>query len=272
MKNFSLFSLVFSFLLLCACEDVIDNKTPALPDRPIIVLYDNDVHCSIDGYPRLASFYNKYLSASNFVSTVSCGDFSSGGHIGSISKGEAIVDIMNYVGYDVVALGNHELDYGMQQMFNLTEALDAPVVCANLKNLQTDNYPYPAYHIISYGEVDVAYIGFTTTTSGTAKSLSDEQGNMLYDFMRDDFYQHAQRSIDDARNNGADFVVALAHLGDSEKSGGHPNSIGLINNTTRLDAVIDGHDHHVIEELFVNNKEGKPVLLTSSGSNFQYIG
>ena len=51
-----------------------------------------------------------------------------------------------------------------------------------------------------------------------------------------------------------------------------PNSIGLIGNTTGLDAVIDGHDHHVIEEQFVDNKEGKPVLLTSSGSNFQNVG
>lgn len=273
MKKISLFSLVVSFLLLCACnEDVIDNKPPALPTQPIIILYDNDVHCSIDGYPMLVSLRDKNLSASSYVSTVSCGDFSSGGHIGSISKGEGIVEIMNYVGYDVVALGNHELDYGTPQMFNLTGALDAPVVCANFKNVQTDTYPYPAYHIIRYGEVDVAYIGFTTTTSGTIKSLSDEQGNVLYNFMREDFYQRAQHSIDEARKNGADYVVALAHLGDSEKSGGHPNSIGLINNTTGVDAVIDAHDHHVIEEQFVNNNEGKPVLLTSSGSNFRYIG
>ena len=61
-------------------------------------------------------------------------------------------------------------------------------------------------------------------------------------------------------------------MGDSEKTGDHPNSTGLIAYTTGLDAVIDGHDHHVIEEQIVNNKEGKPVLLTSSGTNFQYVG
>ena len=46
----------------------------------------------------------------------------------------------------------------------------------------------------------------------------------------------------------------------------------LISSTTGLDAVIDAHDHHVIEQQLVNNKEGRPVLLTSSGTNFQYIG
>ena len=46
---------------------------------------------------------------------------------------------MNYVGYDVVALGNHELDYGMPQVFKITEALDAPVVCANFMNMLYGN-------------------------------------------------------------------------------------------------------------------------------------
>lgn len=259
--------------MLTACSDNnVENRQPIEPTEPIIILYENDVHCSVDGYSMLVSLRNERLSNSDYVSTVSCGDFASGGLIGAISKGEEIIEIMNYVGYDVVTLGNHELDYGVSQMFNLTEALDAPVVCANLMNVQTNTRPYPAYHIISYGDVDVAYIGFTTTTSGTVSSLSDDQGNLLYSFMRDNFYENAQHFIDEARRDGADYVIALAHLGDGAKTGGHPNSIELISNTTGLDAVIDGHDHHVIEEQFVNDKEGNRVLLTSSGTNFQNIG
>ena len=260
-------------LLLGGChDDSLEERLPDLPSEQIVVLYENDVHCAVDGYPMLVSLRNEHLSNTKYVSTVSCGDFASGGLVGAISNGEQIVEIMNYVGYDVVTLGNHELDYGMPQMFELTEALNAPVVCANLKNVQTNVYPYPAYHIVRYGDVDVAYIGFTTTTSGTVTSLSDEQGSPLYSFMRDEFYDTAQYFIDEARSNGADYIIALAHLGDSEKTGGHPNSIGLICNTTGIDAVIDGHDHHIIEEQFVSNREGKPVLLTSSGTNFQCVG
>ena len=275
MKREYRFIMLFAIcnLMLWGCnDDDVESRLPDLPNQPIVVLFDNDVHCAVDGYPMLVSARNECLSRTIYVSTVSCGDFASGGLVGAISKGEQIVELMNYVGYDVVALGNHELDYGMQQMFALTESLDAPVVCANLKNVQTGAYPYPAYKIIRYGEVDVAYLGLTTTTSGTVASLSDEQGNPLYSFMRENFYENAQYFINKARQEGADFVVALAHLGDSPKTGGHPNSLELISNTTGLDAVIDGHDHHVIEEQFVNNKEGRPVLLTSSGTNFQYIG
>lgn len=267
----SVFCVFLSLTLVC-CKPTHDEGKENLPSNQIVILYDNDVHCAVDGYPVLVSYRNECLSTTSYVSNVSCGDFSSGGIVGAISKGEKIVDIMNYVKYDVVALGNHELDYGMQQMFDLTEKLDAPVVCANLKNIQTDTYLYPAYKMINYGDVDVAFIGFTTTSSGTIKSLNDDMGNPLYSFMRDDFYQNAQYFIDEARNSGADYVIALSHLGDTQSADGHPSSIGLINNTTGLDAVIDAHDHHVIAEQIVSSKDGKAVLLTSSGCNFQYIG
>ena len=268
LKGFFLASL----LLFIACrEDNAGSTMPDLPTEPIVILYENDVHCAVDGYPVLVSVRKECQAATDYVSTVSCGDFASGGLVGAISKGEQIVKIMNYVGYDAVVLGNHEFDYGVPQMFNITDSLNAPVLCANLKNVQTDEYPYPAYHIVSYGDVDIAYIGFTTTTSSTVTGLSDAQGSPLYSLMREDFYTNAQNFIDEARGKGADYVIALAHLGDSQK-GIHPNSTGLIANTTGVDAVIDGHDHHVIEEQFVNNKDGKAVLLTSSGTNFQHVG
>ena len=273
MKDFFKLFFLVSFLLPVACSDEkTENTTPDLPSKPIVILYENDVHCAVDGYPLLVSVRKECQNTTDYVSTVSCGDFASGGIVGAISKGEQIVKIMNYVGYDAIALGNHELDYGITQMFNITDSLNAPVLCANLKNIQTDEYPYPAYHIVSYGDVDIAYIGFTTTTSGTVTSLSDEQGNPLYSFMREDFYDNAQHYIDEARGNGADYIIALSHLGDSQTDGMHPSSTNLIANTTGLDAVIDGHDHHTIEEQFINDKNGKPVLLTSSGSNFQYVG
>lgn len=266
----SLFIVQSLFLVACNDENTGGTNT-GQPKEKIVILYENDVHCSVEGYPLLVSVRKECQSTTDYVSTVSCGDFASGSVVGAISKGEQIARIMNHVGYDAVVLGNHELDYGATQMFRLTDSLDAPVLCANLKNVQTEEFPYPAYHIVSYGDVDIAYIGFTTTTSGTATSLSDEQGNPLYSFMCEDFYNNAQYFIDEARSKGADYVIALSHLGDSQKDI-HPKSTSLIANTTGLDAVIDGHDHHVIEEQFINNKEGKPVLLTSSGSNFQYVG
>lgn len=260
------------FLLLSCNRNNVNGEDGEYPDSQIVILYDNDVHCAVDGYAKLVAQRDAQLKKTNYVTTVSCGDFVSGGVIGAVSEGDYIVDIMNEVKYDVVALGNHEFDFGIEQMFNIVNNIDANVLCANLINVQTNQYPLPAYHIINYGDIDVAYIGLTTTSSSTPVNLADENGNPLYSFMRGEFYENAQNFIDEARAEGAEYVIALAHLGDSEHVGGHPSSTNLIANTTGIDAVIDGHDHHVIEERFVMNKEGKNVLLTSSGNAFQYVG
>lgn len=265
----TIFLLVSLALFSCGNDSLSED---VFPEGQIVIVYDNDVHCAVDGYAKLVALRNQQKRIADYVTTVSCGDFTNGGIIGAASKGELIVDIMNEVGYDVVTLGNHEFDYGVEQMLKLTDELNANVVSSNFKNCQTNDYVFPTYNIVSYGNVDVAYLGFTTTSSGTSVMFEDGNGNKLYTLMRDEFYQNAQNVIDEARAEGAEYVIALTHLGDLEQDGGHPSSVNLINNTNGIDAVIDAHDHNIIEERFEMNKDGKSVLLTSSGSHFQYVG
>ena len=233
-----LLPLIILMSLLTSCDSHVKTNDKRLKanvqsstsnsQHPIVIIYDNDVHCAVDGYSKLVALRDVMHDSTEFVTTVSCGDFASGGVIAAASEGEFVIDIMNKVDYDVVTLGNHELDYGMEQLFAFTGALDAEVVCANLKNIQTNEYPFPAYHIVSYDDIDVAYLGLTTTSSGTVMTLSDENANPLYSFMRDEFYDNAQKFIDEARDNGAEYVVALTHLGDSKTIGNNPSSTSLI--------------------------------------------
>lgn len=257
------------------CEASSDKyRVSDRPDSTIVIIYENDVHCVVDGYSRLASLRAEQQLATPYVTTVSCGDFVQGGVVGSVSFGEHIVGIMNQVGYDVVALGNHEFDFGASQLFRLTDLLDASVVCANFCNLRTGELVFPSYRMLRYGEVDIAYVGVITPETSTLVAPTtfwDDDGNPLYDFMLHEFYQQAQSCVDHARASGADYVVLLSHLGDSERTA-YPSSLGLIAATSGIDVVLDGHDHQVIPDTLVYNKEGKPVLLTSTGTKFQYIG
>lgn len=273
MKRFCLIGCL-SLACFVACGTGETGWTPDVPEKPVVILFENDVHCAVDGYAKLVGLREQQRVLTPYVTTVSCGDFVQGDVIGSVSHGENIVEIMNEVGYDVVTLGNHEFDYGMEQMFRLTDALESSVVCANFRDLRTGELPFPAYHIVRYGEVDIAYIGFTTTTTTTStspKTFQDENGNFIYDFIQEDFFRNAQQRIDAARAEGADYVVALSHLGDMDR-GEHASSIGLITHTTGLDAVLDGHDHHVIADTLVQNLMGTPVLLASTGTKFANIG
>lgn len=264
----------FFLLVLIGIGACCGKNTSKCPEAPIVIVYENDVHCAVDGYAKLVGLREQYRAQTPYVTTVSCGDFVQGDIVGSVSRGENIVEIMNKVGYDVVTLGNHEFDFGISQMFKLTEALDASVISANFRNLRTNELSFPAYRIIRYGNVDIAYLGLTTTTTATSVSpltFLDESGNIVYGFSKPIFFENVQKQIDKARSEGADYVVVLAHLGDREREE-HPNSIQLISRTTGIDVVLDGHDHSVIPDTLVNNLEGTPVLLSSTGTKFEYIG
>ena len=251
-----------------------ETACPVVADGPITIVYENDVHCAVDGYARLVAVRDSVKREIPYVSTVSCGDFVQGGLLGSVSQGEYIVDIMNRVGYDVVALGNHEFDYGMEQLYGLTGRLDATVVCANLSDLRTGRTVFAPYHIIRYGGTDVAFVGLLTTSTPTSTSpftYQDSTGCVVYDFMKGQFYTEAQRQIDAARAEGADYVVVLSHLGDIPEDD-HPTSFMLIAETKGVDVVLDGHSHSTIPDTVVCNKEGVPVHLSSTGTELQHIG
>lgn len=275
MKYLSiLFSLLLSVSFIACKTNGKALSTEDLPEKPIVIVFENDVHGAMDGYAKFAGLRNQQLTVTPYVTSVSCGDFVQGNVIASFSKGENVIDIMNKVKYDVVALGNHEFDFGMSQLKHLTDSLDASVVCANFCDLRNAERIYPAYQIVSYGKVDIAYIGFTTSltmTSTSPKTFQDENGNFIYDFMKDSFYQNAQSCIDEARSKGADYVVVLSHLGNYDK-GEHANSISLITQTSGIDVVLDGHEHLVISDTLVVNKKGESVLLASTGTKFSNIG
>ena len=133
-----LLSFVLAMAMVFSVPVVSDAAIVSSVDKSdIVILYDNDVHCEVDGYVEMAAIKKEMQSQSNYVSLVSCGDFVQGGVIGSISKGEAVVKIMNNIGYDVVTLGNHEFDYAMPQLKSLMLDLDAKVISSNFLKKST---------------------------------------------------------------------------------------------------------------------------------------
>ncbi len=250
----------------------------------IVVLYTNDVHCGVDaniGYAGLAAYKAEMEAANEHVVLVDCGDAVQGEAIGTLSKGEYPVDIMNAVGYDYATFGNHEFDYGMAALQNLIDKAQYQYLCANLTYIADDGKGltgYKAYDVATYGDVKVAFIGIATPESvvkSTPTYFQDGNGNYVYKFAGgtdgSDLYNSVQASVDAAKADGADYVVAIAHLGVEETS--EPwRSTDLIANTTGIDVVLDGHSHSVIPSQEVANKNGDTVLLTSTGTKLNAIG
>ena len=99
MKRY--FLSLFVAVLLASCQRT----------EPIVILYENDVHCAVDGYARFAGQRDLERQQTPYVTLVSSGDFAQGNTVGSLTSGEAVVRIMNAVGYDYFTVGNHEFDY-----------------------------------------------------------------------------------------------------------------------------------------------------------------
>ena len=72
--------IILSFLLLACCAGCGTKNKVDLPDKPIVIVFENDVHCAIDGYAKLVSLREEQREQTPYMATVSCGDFVQGGY------------------------------------------------------------------------------------------------------------------------------------------------------------------------------------------------
>ena len=255
-------------------SDTTADTTPGTSPESIVILYENDVHCAVDGYAKLAAMKTEMAAAYDHVGVVSVGDYVQGGSLGAVSQGEYIIDLMNLVGYDAVALGNHEFDYRLPRLMELAAKMLTKPTCCNFRVIGEENSVFDAYTMVTYGELDIAYVGVTTPstiTSSAPGQFKDEDGNYVYTFNVNTLYDTVQSSIDAAREAGAEYVVALTHIG-YEEDDQYEDVVDLIENTSGLDVVLDGHSHTVIEGMTVKDEDGRDVRLSSTGTKFEYIG
>lgn len=270
MKKRLLSCIVCICMLLCSLNAVVFAKD----SESIVILYENDVHCAVEGYSKLAAMKNELKSEYEYVGAVSSGDFVQGGTLGAVSKGEYIVGLMNLVGYDAIALGNHEFDYTISRLTELYELSETKYISCNFAKIGEEKTYFEPFTIVSYGDIDIAYIGITTPetiTSARPSQFRNESGEIIYTFNESRLYELVQESIDEATEDGADYVIALSHIGYDE-SGELNDVTDVIENTDGLDVVLDAHSHSVIEEKIVKDKSGDDVLLSSTGTGFENIG
>jgi 2',3'-cyclic-nucleotide 2'-phosphodiesterase (5'-nucleotidase family) len=273
MKKILSLILALSLLLGCAA---FAEEAPQL-DKDLVILYTSDVHCGIDqgwGYAGLYAV-KQSLSKDNYVLLVDDGDAIQGEPIGTMTTGEAIIDIMNAVGYDLAIPGNHEYDYGMARFLELTEKANFPYLSCNFN--KEGELLFAPYAIKEFNGVKIAFVGVTTPTtprSSTPKYFMNENGEYIYTFMQDTtgeaLYAAVQKAADDARAEGANYVIVMAHLGDEEEC--RPwRYADLIANTTGIDALLDGHSHDT-EQVIMKNKDGQDVVRTACGTKLANIG
>jgi len=237
--------------------------------QDITLIFDNDVHCAVDGYAKVAALRRE--TPKEFTVMISAGDFMNGDVIGSTDKGEKIIDIMNAVKYDIVTLGNHEFDYGVEVLGERLGVLDAKILCMNFK--KGDKNVVSSYTVREYGGRRVAYIGVTTPAliqSSTPIYFMNESKKFAYDFGGRKLIEMIQEKVNDIRREGVDYIVLISHIGMEADQFGI-STPEVLKNTSGIDIVIDGHSHNAMIER-LPNKNGEEVLVMQTGAMMQNIG
>ncbi|MBE5814794.1 MAG: bifunctional metallophosphatase/5'-nucleotidase [Clostridiales bacterium] len=252
-------------------------EAPAL-QQELVVLFTSDVHCGVDtgfGYAGLAAVRDNLKAQGKHVVLVDNGDSIQGAPIGTMTKGEANIKLMNAVGYDVATIGNHEFDYGMERFHELVAMAEFPYVSCNF--VKNGEPVFAPYIIKEFDGVKVAFLGISTPktiTSSAPKYFQDENGNFIYGFCQDEtgaaLYAAVQTAIDAAKGEGAQYVIGLAHLGNEAEC--QPWTYAdVIANTTGMDALLDGHSHDT-NQVEMLNKDGNTVLRSACGTKLEGIG
>ena len=242
------------------------------------ILFTSDVHCGIDegfGYAGLKQIRDTLEARGYETILVDDGDFIQGETVGTLTRGEAVIDIMNDLHYDVVIPGNHEFDYGMDGFFYVVNRSDFPYISCNFThNGELVFEPYIIRELMGHR---IGFVGVTTPTTLTESDpthFQDEDGNTVYGFMQDEsgqmLYDAIQKAADSARSDGAELVYLIAHLGNESLCSPWTYA-DVVANTTGIDVVLDGHSHDT-EQVVMKNKDGKDVTRSAVGTKLNCIG
>lgn len=265
------------FVLLCLSFGIAKAQT----DKQLLIYHTNDMHSRVEPFPkdyqdtlladlgglvRRASFIKQQRTENKDLLLFDCGDFSQGTPYYNLFRGEVEVKLMNHIGYDAGTIGNHEFDFGLENMAALFRMAEFPIVCANydftgtvLEGLVKE------YIVLERQGVRIGVFGLGAPLEGLVAKTN--YGDTKFE----DPLTEAQRITDILRDEeDCDVVVCLSHLGWNAEP---YSDIRLIENTRRIDVVLGGHSHSYFDEpVYYKNLDGIDTPVQQMGKNAAFIG
>ena len=273
-KLLSLLLAIAMLFTLAACGEKPVMGKDATATEPVVILHTNDVHGAIENYAKVAVLADQYAAEGAYVLVLDAGDFSQGTTSVSLSQGATAIELMNMVGYDAVALGNHEFDYGYEVLKQNMASANFPVLAANVKyngELAFDD----AAVFTTPGGTKIGVFGLDTPETATKAHPGKIAGVTFAG--GEEMYQIAQDMVTMLREEeGCNYVICIGHLGiDDETAVTANRSIDLLAKVTGIDVFIDGHSHSTEEEIAEKTNADRKVgdtVVTSTGTKLENIG
>lgn len=242
--------------------------------KGLILLQTSDVHSRIEpvnqkgdrnydegGFVRRATFLDQFRKEHKNVLLFDCGDISQGTPYYNMFRGEVEVKLMNEMGYDAMTIGNHEFDFGLDNMARLFKMANFPVVCANynLDATPLKNIVKPYVILERYG-LKIGVFGLGARPEGLI------QANKCEGVVYENPIEVSNEIAALLKKKGCDVVVCLSHLGIQMDE-------RLVAKTRNIDVILGGHSHTFMKgpKIYLN-MDGKEIPIMHSGKSGVRVG
>ena len=195
-----------------------------------------------------------------------CGDFSQGSSYYTMFKGDVEVELMNRMHYDAVTIGNHEFDFGLDNMIRLFKMAEFPIVCSNYDFADTELKDIvKPYLVLKRQGVRIGVFALCPPLEGLVSRKNYGPLKFL------DPVEVTDRMVDVLRNREkCDVVICLSHLGWEVSD--YPDN-ELIKRTSGIDLILGGHSHTYLETLgYETDKTGRQVPVDHEGKHAVFVG
>lgn len=273
MKKFLSAALILCMpLSMTVSAQTAGNQEDGDAVQEVIIYHTNDTHGYLNGDGEeivgIALAAGLKESTPNSI-LVDAGDATQGLPLASLTKGADVIELMNLAGYDLMTPGNHEFDFGTETFLSNAQKADFPVLAANiyrngsplLKDVQEDSSGCHA--VLEQNGVRIGFFGLTTADTASSTNPAG-----IKDLEFRDEIETAKTEINHLKEEGADVIVAMCHMGNMDAS---CTSADLADAMTgeyqdKINIIIDGHSHTV------ENEETNGILIVQTGSGMAGIG
>lgn len=268
------FVFTIALLLVSVCAGA---KGP----KKITVLHSSDTHSCIlplnknladtmladrGGFLRRIAMLKQERKADPDLLLFDCGDFSQGSSYYTMFKGDVEVELMNRMQYDAVTIGNHEFDFGLENMTRLFKMATFPIVCSNYDFADTELKDIvKPYIVLKRKGVKIGVFALCPPLQGLVSTKNYGPMKFL------DPVDVTNRMVDVLRNQEkCDVVICLSHLGWEVSE--YPDN-ELIKRTSGIDLILGGHSHTYLKTLgYETDKTGRQVPVDHEGKHGVFVG
>ncbi|WP_084591296.1 S-layer homology domain-containing protein [Ureibacillus sinduriensis] len=245
--------------------------------------YTNDSHANVEKYPRLVTAAKEVKNAKPNSVLVHAGDVFSGTLYFNEFKGQADLEFMNLMGYDMMTFGNHEFDLGSspeghKALADFIKGAKFPFVSSNIdfskdSNLQglfSDlNSSNPKDGQIYNGivkEIDGQKVGFFGLTTAETADISSPGAVEFEDYIKE-----AEKAVKAFENMGVNKIVAITHIGYDDNAA-VDNDLELAKKVEGIDVIVGGHSHTKLDKPYVVGTGDAPTVIVQAYQYNDYLG